>query len=111
MLLSATEQSLLRAAAMCGETQPDGCCKCDRVLRHVLESAYSMNAEAEEALCCSGHEHREVGQLYDNLRALVGRGLLQGRGDLKRPAGPRYTECAITAAGREALASIAEHET
>ena len=103
MSLSEIERALLLAAARIGAARADGCCKCDRVLRSVLESRGPLSPEAETALCNDGYEAAEVGKLYDQLRSLVGRGLLQGRGNLKLPAGPRYTECGIAVAGREAL--------
>jgi hypothetical protein len=109
MSLSEIERAILVAAARSGEARTDGCCKCDRVLRSVLESIGSLNPAAETALCNSGYEQREVGELYDQLRSLVERGLLQGRGNLKLPAGPRYTECGITDPGRDALASYPGH--
>jgi hypothetical protein len=62
-----------------------------------------MDDDADTALCCSGYEDHRVGRLYHQLRSLVNGGLLFGRGNLKLPAGPRYTECGITAAGRKAL--------
>jgi hypothetical protein len=75
-------------------------------LHFVLSSTGSLNRETDEALCCTGYEHAVAGQLYDHLRSLVDRGLLLGKGDLRLPAGPRYTECGITPAGREALAPL-----
>jgi hypothetical protein len=105
MSLSENDLALLLAAATCGRDRPDGFCKCDRILRSVLESAGPLSPEAETALCNSGYEHRDVGEAYNQLRALVDGGFLEGRGNLKLPAGPRYTECGITEAGREALAN------
>ena len=106
MSLSPMDRALLQAAVTCGQEWPDGSCKCDRVLRTVLESTIALDHNAEVALCCSGYEDHRVGQLYDQLRLLVDRGLLFGRGNLKLPAGPRYTECGITDAGRQALKSL-----
>lgn len=57
----------------------------------------------EAAVCVSGDEHPRVASVYDALRLLVNRGLLDGRGDLALPAGPRYTECRVSAAGHRVL--------
>jgi hypothetical protein len=106
MSLTAVDRALLQAAANCGQDWPDGSSKCDRVLRAALESYGTLDHDAEVALCCSGYEDNRVRHLYDQLRSLVDRGLLFGRGNLKLPAGPRYTECGITSAGRTALESL-----
>lgn len=106
MQLTDNERRLLEAAEMCGQAEFDGSPKCDRVLRFAMRSAGLWSSKAEGALCCSGYEREEVGRLYDDLRGLVRRGLLEGKGNLILPAGPRYTECAVTAAGRKALEAV-----
>ena len=103
MSLPETERALLLAAARSADDRNSGFCKCDQALRVVLQLMDAWTETAEIALCNTGYEAQEVGKLYDQLRSLVERGLLQGRGDLKLPAGPRYTECGITPAGSAAL--------
>ena len=101
--MTQTHRQLLQATATLVGRWPLGI-KCHGVLRAVLETNSALDSAAEEALCNSGYESPAVGQLYDELRALVAQGLLFGRGDLRLPAGPRYTECGITPAGRAVLA-------
>ncbi|WP_254510122.1 hypothetical protein [Anatilimnocola floriformis] len=78
--------------------------KCDVILRAALKALGRYDSERSElALCNGGYEDVEVGRAYDALRQLVNRGLAEGRGDLKSPAGPRYTECEINSAGLRSL--------
>lgn len=73
------------------------------MLRAVVEAGGAWSDAQEEAVCNSGYEHEEIGQLYDAIRNLVTRGYLVGRGNLTSPAGPRYTECGLSDAGRAAI--------
>jgi len=102
---TSTHHQLFAATIELGGHWPLGI-KCDRILRAVLEANGALDFAAEEALCNTSYESPVVGQLYDQLRELVNQGLLFGRGDLRLPAGPRYTECGITPAGREILADV-----
>ncbi len=101
--LTADEKHILKAALFVGSTTTCGFAKCDRVIRHALLDQW--NHELESAACVSGYEHPAVASAYDIIRSLASYGLLDGRGDLALPAGPRYTECRISAAGRLALES------
>ena len=80
--------------------------KCDRVLRRAMEKLGLWSDQTHEALCSSGYEDQIAGSCYDILRELVKRGLLQGKGNLDLPAGPRYTECQITPAGQLAIKEL-----
>lgn len=108
MNLSITEQLILEAAAACGEKAPAGFCTCDKPLRRVVEQMGKMTDAADTALCVAGDEDEFVFRLYKELISLVERGLLFGHGDFRTPAGPRYTDCRITANGKEALAAAKE---
>jgi hypothetical protein len=77
--------------------------KCDRVLRRALQSFGKHTDAAEYALCNAGNEDAEVKRFYDVLRRLVECRFAEGAGDLRSPAGPRYTECRITATGTKWL--------
>ncbi|MEX0642606.1 MAG: hypothetical protein WD468_07885 [Pirellulales bacterium] len=66
-----------------------------------MELAGGIDDSAEVAICNSGYGDSRVADLYDRIRKLVKLGLLEGRGDLELPAGPRYTECRITSAGMQ----------
>jgi hypothetical protein len=103
--LNSSDRSLLQAAENCGNFSRQGFCKCALVLRSALEANGIMSDAAEYAVCNTGYENEDVARLYDGIRALIKSGLLEGRGDLGLPAGPRYTECRITAEGREILHS------
>jgi hypothetical protein len=91
------DHRILEAAREVGSASSDGFVKCDRVIRHALREAW--NDEMEVAACVTGYEDAAVAAAYDAIRSLVKRGLLDGRGDLALPAGPRYTECRLNAAG------------
>jgi hypothetical protein len=106
MILSDDEVAILRAVANCGQACQDGFTKCDRVLRTALQSSGAVVESAENALCNSGYEDRRVGELYDALRSLATRGLVQSRGDFRLPAGPRYTECGMTSLGQTTLTGL-----
>ncbi len=98
---AAIEFELLRAMRMLDQPQR---IKCDRVLRAALQSMNRYDKDASEfALCNDGNEDPEVRQLYNVLREMIRCGLAEGAGDLQLPAGPRYTECRITLAGRRRL--------
>lgn len=68
-----------------------------------MELGGGIGKSAEFAICNSGYEDSEVARFYDGIRNLVRRGLLEGRGDLELPAGPRYTECRVSSAGLQQL--------
>ena len=73
-------------------------------LRYALLEAQAWNADIEFALCNSGDEHPTVQRYYSALCKLVNHTqFAEGAGDLRLPAGPRYTECWITQAGKEFL--------
>lgn len=101
--LSVDELRLLRAAGAVGRDAAERYRKCAVVLRLVLAETGDCDDEAEVAICNSGYEDLRVGRLYDCIRALVDSGLLEGRGDLSLPAGPRYTECRLSPAGEAQL--------
>lgn len=74
------------------------------VLRYALLEANAWDKDVEFSLCNGGHEHPIVAEHYAVIRRMVlETDLADGAGDLKRPAGPRYTECWITERGREEL--------
>jgi hypothetical protein len=108
MCLSAEDRLLLEAAEACGKGLPDGFSKCAQVLRRFFDSQGKRSDAAEYAICNSGYEEPRVGNLYDRIRTMAARGLLEGRGDLILPAGPRYTECRITAMGIRQLRNSAQ---
>lgn len=101
--MTVDEQQILEAALVMALPANDGFVKCDRVIRHALLDQW--NEELELAACVSGYEHPAVASAYDAIRSLASHGLLDWHGDLTLPAGPRYTECRISAAGRLALGS------
>lgn len=103
MSLSAAELVILRAVDSYTSAGPAARCKCDAVLRAVVQTSGAWSEAQEDAVCNSGYEQEEIGQLYDAIRNLVTRGYLIGRGNLTSPAGPRYTECGLTDAGRAAI--------
>src|SRR5688572_896294 len=74
------------------------------VLRYALLEARAWDHGIETSLCGAGTEHPVVAELYKALRRLVCEtDLADGAGDLRSPAGPRYTECWITQRGRAHL--------
>jgi len=74
------------------------------VLRYALLEANAWDEDVESSLCNGGNEHPIVAEHYAAIRRLVlETDLADGAGDLKRPAGPRYTECWITERGMEEL--------
>lgn len=78
--------------------------KSDVPLRAALQALGLYEREKMEvALCNGGDEDPTVKRAYDKLRELVRRELAEGRGNLKFPAGPRYTECNVNAAGLRRL--------
>jgi len=79
--------------------------KCDVILRLALHNLGKWSEEADYALCNSGDEEPETWKFYGVLRQLIRDGYAEGAGDLNLPAGPRYTECRITAKGLERLES------
>lgn len=104
MLLTPEELTVLRAVVDCTAEPLRALCKCDQILRAVAMTTGSWTESAEDAVCNTGYEDPFIGQFYDILRGLVRKGFLTGAGDLSLPAGPRYTECGITDAGRSAIA-------
>ena len=108
MALTEIELQLLRSMDVVGAESHDGFRKCDIVLRHALKAADKYSAAAEAALCVDSDEDADVKEFYDRLRQLCQISypqpqLAEGHGDLTGPAGPRYTECRITAKGLKAL--------
>jgi hypothetical protein len=81
----------------------DGFVYCDQVIRLALSSPSPWTREMEVAVCNTGYEQPDVARAYSAIRDLVDQGLLDGKGDLKKPAGPRYTACGINDAGRRRL--------
>lgn len=103
MSLSAEELTILRAVNDCNSARSSDRCKCVEVLRLVGRSSGAWSEAKEDAVCNSGYEEDEIGRLYDGIRNLISQGYLVGHGDLTSPAGPRYTECELTDAGRKAV--------
>jgi hypothetical protein len=77
--------------------------KCAQVLRRALLVAGLGGEIREVAICNDGYEDPVTAQFYDTLRDLVRAGFADFRGDFETPAGPRYTECRITAKGLKRL--------
>jgi hypothetical protein len=98
-MLNGAEQRVICTARLLSSQDPPAYQKCAALLRRVLESEGQLNDETEFAIQNTGYEHVTVGELYDALRSLVRRGLLESRGDLRLPAGPRFTECRISELG------------
>jgi hypothetical protein len=74
------------------------------VLRYALLEARHWDEDIEAALCTGGMENPIVAEHYDALRKLaLETDLADGAGDLRLPAGPRYTEVWITERGLEYL--------
>ena len=74
------------------------------VLRYALLETQRWDDAIDFALCNGGMEHPLVADHYNALRRLVlETDLADGAGNLRLPAGPRYTECWITPVGREYL--------
>ncbi|WP_428306969.1 hypothetical protein [Lacipirellula sp.] len=103
MSLSAEELAILQAVERCTSAGSTVFSKCAAVLRAIVESDGAWSEAQEDAVCNSGYEEEKIGRLYDALRDLVARGYLASRGDLASPAGPRYTECGLTDAGRSTI--------
>jgi hypothetical protein len=101
------QRELLRAMQSLGQLR-GARIKCDLVLRQTLQSLGEYTLAAEAALCNAGDEDAATKRFYDLLRRLVERGFADGAGDLRSPAGPRYTECRITAKGKEWLVKLLE---
>jgi len=102
LLLSLMERRVLCAM---GKVSAESCArKSVVVLRYALLEANAWDADVESSLCNGGNEHPMVAEHYGAIRRLVlETDLADGAGDLKRPAGPRYTECWITERGMEEL--------
>jgi hypothetical protein len=97
-------RAMVRAQAECGSG------KSVVVLRYALLEANCWDDDMEDALCNSGFEHPTVAQYYGALRKLVlETPFADGAGDLRLPAGPRYTDCWITQRGIERLEGQAEN--
>jgi hypothetical protein len=107
MSLSAEELTILQAVNDCTSARSSDRCKCAAVLRAVGGGNGGWSEAKEDAVCNSGYEGEEIGRLYDAIRGLVMQGYLVGRGDLTLPAGPRYTECGLTDAGRKVINAAA----
>ena len=74
------------------------------ILRYALLELNCWDDEVESALCNGGVEHPEVARHYRALQSLVhDTPFAKGAGDLRLPAGPRYTECWITQSGIDYL--------
>ena len=80
------------------------------VLRYALLELNCWNSDVESALCNGGHEHATVSEHYRALRRLVNdTPFADGAGNLRLPAGPRYTECWITERGIDHLNGIVDN--
>jgi hypothetical protein len=98
MTLSAVERLVLHAMARVQEE--GGSKKSVVVLRRALRDAGRWHESLEDALCNAGDEHPLVAEFYTALRRLIHETqYAEGAGNLRLPAGPRYTECWITEAG------------
>lgn len=103
--LSPDERRILQAALELGPTACNGSIKCDKVLRAALGMCGAVDESMDWSLKGDGDDNRAVRRLYCLLRSLVKRGFLNGKGNLRTPAGPQYTECGITDLGRQSLES------
>lgn len=107
MELDETEQLALRA--MQRVQSESNSRKSVVTLRYMLLETKAWNPEIEYALCNGGNEEPLVAKYYGAVCQLARNTVLvDGAGDLGRPAGPRYTECWITPAGIEWLNQCAE---
>lgn len=96
---SETELQLLRALASICHRGNDGYVKCDIVLRTALEHAGEWTTAAEHVLNGDYDADSVAFEYYEALLHLVRTPFADGKGDLNRPAAPRYTECSITSLG------------
>lgn len=90
----ANESLIVHAVAECAGPHPQRC-KCSRVIQSILERTGRWTRATEDAVANGGYQHPHVGPIYEAIRGLVAKGQLVGAGDLKSPAGPRYTECGL----------------
>ena len=99
--------SLIERRVLCAMAKVSAECPARKsvvVLRYAILEANVWNEDVENSLCNGGNEHPVVAEHYSAIRRLVlETDLADGAGDLKRPAGPRYTECWITEQGLEEL--------
>ena len=107
MTLSNTQRELLIAMKSLRSEHPDGFYKCDVVLRRALKSTNEYSDAAEAVFNGQFEADPVTLTLYEDLIALIadypGQPLAEGKGDLRLPAAPRYTECRITRLGLERL--------
>ena len=102
MQLTDTQRRVLNA--MFRVRTESGARKSVVVLRYALLELNCWDDDVESALCNDGMEHPEVAGHYAALRTLVNdTPFADGAGDLRLPAGPRYTECWITERGMDHL--------
>jgi hypothetical protein len=81
-------------------------------LRYALLRTRNWNDAIESALCNGGNEEPLVARFYAALCKLAcDTPYAAGAGDLRSPAGPRYTECWITSAGDDLLDHLANGDT
>jgi hypothetical protein len=81
--------------------------KCDVVLRGAMQTLRKYDREkSEDALCNAGDEDPDTKRFYDVLRQLIRHGFAEGKGNLRLPAGPRYTECRLSSNGVDWLGSL-----
>lgn len=74
------------------------------VLRYALLELNCWDIDVETTLCDSGLDHPIVAEIYQALcRLALETPFVDGKGDLRSPAGPRYTEVSITQHGVEYL--------
>ncbi len=100
--LTPLEYELLRAARRLCAASAHGI-KSAAVLRAAIDAIGPWDQPWDPTLCNSGDAHPQVAEAYRAMKSLIDSGLLLGAGDWEPPAGPRYTECEITAAGVAAL--------
>lgn len=74
----------------------------------MLGTEDAVDTSEEYAICNSGYENPKVARLYEGIRGLIEKGFLEGRGNLGLPAGPRYTECRVTSAGKSELSGATD---
>ena len=90
--------ALLRASSECNHPMSVV------TLRYALLQTHHWDAAIEFALCNGGDEEPIVARYYSALcRLACDTSYADGAGDLRSPAGPRYTACWITQAGSDLL--------
>ena len=102
-----TEIQLRVLNAMARVRAESGARKSVVVLRYALLELNCWDDDVESALCNGGIEHPVVAEHYEAVQTLVnGAAFADGAGNLRLPAGPRYTECWITERGMDHLSEL-----